>query len=123
MARALQAELARMNCYTAGIDGDWGRGSVASVARYVEAGGEAAPTTAATSDLWRHIIAAPDVACPQVAAPVAVRATTPARTTRAQPARSAPVRSAPAARAAPAPTPAAPAPTRGFGRLGGGIIR
>ncbi len=41
-ARAIQTELARMQCYTGGIDGKWGRGSIAAVDRYFTQIGTAA---------------------------------------------------------------------------------
>ncbi|CTQ33352.1 hypothetical protein [Jannaschia rubra] len=121
MARALQIELARMNCYRTGIDGQWGRGSAASVRRYVEAGGSPPPDDAPTAALWRHLIAADDVACPTPAPQPSVVRASPAR---AQPGNrssrpAAQTRSEPAA-----PPAAATAPSLGgFGRIGGGIVR
>ncbi|SFJ83244.1 hypothetical protein [Jannaschia pohangensis] len=131
LTRALQTELARMNCYGSGIDGDWGRGSQASVTRYVEAGGAEPPDgTDATIGLWRHIIAADDVECPEIviAAPARPAASsggsTSSRPTTTQ------ARPQTAAVRPPAPPPAQPTqqPTatssRGLGLRGGtGALR
>jgi hypothetical protein len=65
LARALQTELARMGCYTAGIDGNWGRGSVGAVDRYFAQRSEDSPVTRnAEVALFRQIISFEDVACP-----------------------------------------------------------
>lgn len=126
MAVALQTELKRMNCYTAGIDGDWGRGSRASVGRYYEQIDGTAPSQDPTLEIWRQMMLKDDVRCPDiVVAQPAPRATTnsssrtqssstPRRTQQA----------APAPRAAPAPAPAAPAPRRTMNNAGGtGVFR
>ncbi|WP_299154016.1 hypothetical protein [uncultured Tateyamaria sp.] len=118
--RALQIELARMNCYRSGIDGAWGPGSRRSVGEYFQ---QLASVTwddpQPSNSLFRAIIINGDVACPT---PVAAarpaptpRATTTQRTTTT---RRAPV---PAPRAA-APAPAAkPKPKLSIG--GSGVFR
>ncbi len=104
--RALQIELARMNCYRSGIDGAWGPGSRRSVGEYFQ---QLASVTwdnpEPSNGLFRAIIINGDVACPT---PVAAarpaptpRATTTQRTTTTT------TRRAPAP--APAPRAAAPA--------------
>ena len=103
LARALQEELARMGCYTAGIDGIWGNGSRNSVRRYFdELDGASAETLEPEPSLFRQIIRQDEITCPVVAA----------ATPRPAPAvrRSSPARSAPAARSQPAPRAAQPAP-------------
>ncbi|MEQ8917016.1 MAG: hypothetical protein RID11_09925 [Roseovarius sp.] len=103
LARALQEELARMGCYTAGIDGVWGNGSRNSVRRYFdEIDGASAETLEPEPGLFRQIIRQDDIACPVVAA----ASPSPAPAAR----RSSPARSAPAARSQPAPRAAQPAP-------------
>lgn len=105
-ARAIQAELARMKCYTSVVDGIWGKGSIASVNRYFAAAKAAAPTTAATPGLFRTIIASEDVECAVATAARAPR----------QPTASRPVRTRPA------PPPAAPATPTGGGIAGQSVI-
>lgn len=46
LAAALQTELAQMNCYGGGIDGDWGAGSAAALGRYFQTLGAAQAATA-----------------------------------------------------------------------------
>lgn len=102
LARALQEELARMGCYTAGIDGVWGNGSRDSVRRYFNAvDGASAETLDPEPGLFRQIIRQDDITCPVVAA--ASPSPTPAVR------RSSPARSAPAARSQPAPRAPQPA--------------
>lgn len=98
LARAIQSELARMDCYTSSIDGLFGRGSQAAVARYYDERGVAAPASLdASAELFRDIILNEDVECP----PVVV----------AQPQRTAPSSSGSSAQAAaPRPTQPRPAP-------------
>ncbi|WP_037970291.1 hypothetical protein [Sulfitobacter noctilucae] len=105
---ALQTELARMGCYRAGIDGQWGGGSRSSVTRYFsEIEGEDAVTLDPTVSLFRQIVLQDDVVCP---APVAAaRTTTTRRTTAATPRRT--TRQTTTRRAAPAPA-RKPAPKR-----------
>ncbi|QUJ78107.1 hypothetical protein KDD17_17350 [Sulfitobacter albidus] len=109
LRRALQTELARMNCYRSGIDGAWGPGSRRSVSAYFEeVDGVDWPDQEPSNGLFRTIIGREDIACP---APVAAaRSTTPRRTTAAAPRRAATAaaptrRAAPAARSQPAPAP------------------
>ncbi|MEM1233578.1 MAG: hypothetical protein AAGH70_05585 [Pseudomonadota bacterium] len=72
LARQLQVELARMNCYTSDIDGLWGPGSRGSVSRYFEEVGVARSDLAATNDLLRTILITGDRECPDdTPAPVA----------------------------------------------------
>lgn len=74
LATALQTELSRMGCYTARIDGDWGRGSRASVERYFdEIDGVSAVTLDPTTDLFRQIMLQDDVECDVVAAASSAR--------------------------------------------------
>ncbi len=77
LARALQTELARMNCYTSGIDGQWGPGSRASVGRYYEQIGGAAPSQDADVRIFRQIALRDDVTCPAVQARPAAQPRTP----------------------------------------------
>ncbi len=108
---ALQTELARMNCYNAGIDGSWGPGSRGAVGRYFEQIDSAAPSQDPDIAIFRQIMLRDDVTCPAVvrAAP-APRASTPRQTTTP---RASTPRAAPAP--APAPTPTAP-PSRTINR-------
>lgn len=103
IARALQTELARMGCYTAGIDGIWGNGSRGSVNRYFDEREDATPVTLEPEpELFRQIILQDDIVC---AAPaVAARPAAPSAGASAP-------RAAPAPRATPAPR-AAPAPAQ-----------
>ena len=119
VARALQIELGRLNCYSAGIDGVWGAGSGRALTAFYDAAGtsgDITPTLAA----FRAVVAADGVRCPDVV--VAQPAAQPAPSQASAPA---PARSAPAA----APAPAAPAPTpssprRSISQTGGsGIFR
>lgn len=74
LPRVLQAELARMGCYRAAIDGDWGNGSRAAVDRYfAELDGVEPVTREATVELWRQVILRDDVACPEVEPAVATQ--------------------------------------------------
>ena len=123
VAAALQTELARMSCYTARVDGDWGNGSRASVDRYFTALRAEAPTREATLELYRAIIGAEDVACPVVREAAAPRPQAQQGTSR----RAGTQAAAPTRRAAPA-APAAPAPKPrsgglNAGALGSGVLR
>ncbi|SOC10540.1 hypothetical protein SAMN05877809_105140 [Rhodobacter sp. JA431] len=116
LVAAIQAELQRMACYTARVDGQWGNGSRGAVDRYYAERGTQAPTREPTLVLWRHILTAEDVTCPapvRAAAPAA--RTAPATTTR----RTTPAATAPAAPAA------RTAPSGGIdaGALGRGVMR
>ena len=90
LARALQQELARMGCYTAGVDGVWGSGSRAAVQRYFDERPDAEPVTIEPeAPRFRQIILRDDIACraPQ-AAPTARSTAAPqpaARATQAAP--------------------------------------
>lgn len=66
VARAIQTELARMNCYTSTIDGIWGGGSRNSVSAYFQQIGETPSGLEPTLDLFRRIILNDDVSCPAV---------------------------------------------------------
>lgn len=66
LARAIQTELARMNCYTSTIDGIWGNGSRRSVTAYFDQISEAATGLEPTLDLFRKVILNDDVSCPVV---------------------------------------------------------
>lgn len=76
LARAIQTELARMNCYTSTIDGIWGNGSRRSVTAYFDQISEAATGLEPTLDLYRKVILNDDVSCPVVR-----QAATPQRST------------------------------------------
>jgi hypothetical protein len=104
LAIAVQTELARMNCYTTTIDGDWGNGSRRALQRYFDTLEIAAPSQDPTVDVFRQLLQRDDVECPEVAAPAPQPAAAAPRTTQRQ---------AAPAQAAPAPQPAAPAPTDG----------
>ncbi len=124
-ARALQVVLQRMSCYTAGIDGDWGRGSRAAVDRYfAQAGGQPA-TRDAVPELFRQIIMKEDVTCPAqrtAAAPARSNNNSTARnTSRNTGTSSRSTARKPAAQ--PAKKPAASSGQPNFNRLGSGIIR
>lgn len=81
---AIQTELARMGCYSGGIDGDWGRGSAAALTRYIDAGGSAQSGAAPDVGLFRDVARGSDVTCPEqrVVAPATVA--TPRRETGAR---------------------------------------
>ncbi|MDO5612495.1 MAG: hypothetical protein Q4G14_04530 [Paracoccus sp. (in: a-proteobacteria)] len=126
---AIQAELARMGCYTGTVDGQWGAGSRAAAQRYFAQAGTAAPTLAPETALFRALAARPDLRCPPPAPqPVAQPAP------RATPAPAAPRATAPAAQPrqpfarqpapAPAPPAATPAPRRiDPNAIGSGVFR
>ncbi|MEM6371396.1 MAG: hypothetical protein AAF727_01260 [Pseudomonadota bacterium] len=118
LPRALQTELARMNCYRSRIDGDWGRGSRRSVGEYFDQLASVDwPDQAPTNDLLRAILLNGDVACPTPVA-AAPRTPTPSSSARANPPRQA------APQPAPAPAPAAkPKRTLSGGGLGIGALR
>jgi hypothetical protein len=104
LAVAVQTELARMNCYTSTIDGDWGNGSRRALQLYFDTLEIAAPSQDPSVEIFRQLLQRDDVTCPEVAAPAAAAP----RTTQSQ---AAPTQAAPRQQAAPAPQPAAPAPT------------
>ncbi|CUH75057.1 hypothetical protein TRM7557_00202 [Tritonibacter multivorans] len=76
-ARALQTELARMNCYRSSIDGLWGGGSRRSVTSYFDTLGNGSSWSdpAPSNALFRSILINGDVTCRVAAAP-APRSTT-----------------------------------------------
>lgn len=134
---AIQAELARLGCYRGVVDGDWGAGSRAALARWVEAGGASGDTTPDAA-LFRRVAGGPDLRCPAPVAatparqaPAAAAARQPAaRQPQAQPAT--PRRAAPAAQpprtAQPQPQRRQPAPQQPARRidpnaLGTGVFR
>lgn len=113
IGRALQGELARMDCYTTTVDGIWGNGSRRAVDRYfAQLNGVTPITREATADLFRQILLEGDVICPspvRTAAPAGGRTSGGGRNSGTAPRR---------------PRPSAPAPTRtpapSGGRIGGG---
>lgn len=96
LARVLQQELARMNCYRSSIDGVWGGGSRRSVTSYFQTldNGNRAPSSAPSNELFRSIVLNGDVTC-RVAR--VQQPTTPSVTNNR------PRRTTPAPQAAPAP--------------------
>ena len=72
---AIQAELARVQCYSGRVDGDWGAGSQAALGRFVEAGGPANLSGQAPGlDLFRALAQSNGIVCPDRApTPVAAR--------------------------------------------------
>ena len=115
LARALQAELARMGCYTSRIDGDWGRGSQAAARRYFEAGGGGQPRSLQVSaEMFRQIISQEDVTCARPVAAAPRTSSSGGNTQRTQ------SQTRPAATAAP---PQQPAGTIAPGTTLGGVFR
>lgn len=133
MARALQVELERMECYTSSIDGIWGNGSRGAVRRYFEQPGTGtAESLEPVAALFRQILRKDDVVCPPpprvaVTPPATTRTTTttrrttPATTTRRE--QPAPVRTQPVARSQPQPQPAQPTRRINSGGALGGVYR
>lgn len=124
---ALQTELERMRCYTAGVDGQWGGGSRRSVQRYFD---EIAGVEAVSLDpeipLFRQIIRRDDILCPApvARAPAASGSTRQTTTRTNSPARVTATPSRRAATQAPArrPAPAKKQPTIRLG-TGSGVFR
>jgi len=114
----LQRELQRMNCYAGGIDGDWGRGSRAAVARYRSAAKAQGGADAATVALFRELALNDGVRCPVVARVATPRATQQRTTTIPTPRRQRAATPAPAA----TPKPVTSGTLNGI-NLGTGIIR
>lgn len=84
--RALQEELARMGCYTAGIDGVWGNGSRNAVQRYfAERAGVDPVTLEPEARLFRQILLEDTVTCRAPQVTTTTRAPAPASTPRAAP--------------------------------------
>ncbi len=102
LAFAVQAELARMNCYTRTIDGDWGNGSRRALQLYFDTLKVAATTQEPTVEVFRQLLTDDAVACPDVVAPAPVAEAAP-RTTRTTRTQTAPAQAAPAPAPAPAP--------------------
>lgn len=75
-AAAIQTELAAVNCYTGSIDGNWGQGSVAALARFLTAAGQAQTAARPGPALFREVAGAPAIRCPDLRT-----VTTPARAT------------------------------------------
>ncbi|MDO5604967.1 MAG: hypothetical protein Q4G25_07395 [Paracoccus sp. (in: a-proteobacteria)] len=63
---AIQTELAAMNCYSGGIDGDWGSGSLAALGRYFSVVGAAQAAEAPGPELYRQMASLGPVTCPEV---------------------------------------------------------
>ncbi|MEP4196422.1 MAG: caspase family protein [Aliishimia sp.] len=122
LARAIQTELARMQCYTAGIDGVWGNGSRGSVDRYFVQINEPASGREPTIDLYRKIILKDDVTCPVVRQAVAPQRST-GTTTRRATTNNAPRAAAPRAAAPAARRPAASSGGINTNNLGSGVFR
>lgn len=114
LARVLQQELARMNCYRSSIDGVWGGGSRSSVTSYFQTldNGNRAPGSAPSNELFRSIVLNGDVTC-KVA--TVQRQATPAVTNN----RPQPITPAPQA----APAPARPPATSGSSVPRAGVFR
>lgn len=74
LAAALQTELAQMNCYGGGIDGDWGAGSAAALGRYFQTLGAAQAATAPDTGLFRTIARNEAVRCADVQTAAPARA-------------------------------------------------
>ncbi len=123
LARAIQTEMKRMNCYYSAIDGIWGGGSRRSVTLYFEQWGGSYAGQDPSIELWRQILLKDDVRCPDqvIAAPAPRQSTTSSTPRRQTTTQSAPRRATPAP--APAPAPAAPA-RRTLSNTGGtGVFR
>lgn len=98
LPRAVQTELARLGCYTAGIDGIWGGGSRGALQEYISRSGAQLTGLEPTGEVWRDVKAAEGTICP---APAVAARPAPAPRTNTTPSR-------PAPRAQPAPQPSAP---------------
>lgn len=109
VARALQVELARINCYTAGIDGVWGPGSQRALAAFYELSGTSQPDQDPSLDDFRAVLAASGIRCPDPAPRPAAQPV--AQAQPSQPSRAATAAPAQSSRAAPAPAPAPAAPS------------
>ena len=107
LAFAVQTELARMNCYTRAIDGDWGNGSRRALQLYFDTLEVAAATQEPTVEVFRQLLTDDSVACPEVAAPAPAPAAAAAPRTTPR---------TPRTQAAPAPAPA-PAPAESGRRI------
>lgn len=101
---AIQKELARVGCYTGGIDGDFGPGSQGALANYFKAKNLPADQTAPTEAVYIQLLGETDTVCKAPPPPP-----TPVRTTPTAPA-------APAKPRVTAP-PVAAAPDSGGGKI------
>lgn len=121
LAAALQTELARMGCYTSGIDGKWGPGSRRSVGRYFdEIDGVEAVSQDPSVELFRQIVLQDDITCPAPVAAAAAPRATAKRSSSGTTSRAATKPRTTTRRAAPKPAAkAAPKRTISGGRLGG----
>ncbi|OAN87126.1 hypothetical protein [Sulfitobacter geojensis] len=121
LAAALQTELARMGCYSAGIDGQWGPGSRRSVGRYFdEIEGVEAVSLDPTVDLFRQIVMQDDIICPKPVAAAAQPRAASSGSSRTTSRTAAKPRATTTRRAAPKPAAkAAPKRTISGSRLGG----
>ena len=121
LATALQTELARMGCYSAGIDGQWGPGSRRSVGRYFdEIDGVEAVSLDPTVDLFRQIVMQDDIVCPKPVAAAAQPRAASSGSSRTTSRTAAKPRATTTRRAAPQPAAkAAPKRTISGSRLGG----
>lgn len=101
LPRAVQTELARLGCYTAGIDGIWGGGSRGALQEYISRSGAELTGLEPTVEVWRDVKAAEGTICP---APAVAARPAPTPRTDTTPSRPAPrAQPAPAPRSAPAP--------------------
>ena len=98
LARALQEELRRVNCYRSAVDGSWGSGSRSALANFASRRGLALGSEP-TLEILAVVRAVPDRVCPE---PEPVRGTVPERERR-------PERTPPGTRAATPPAPTPPA--------------
>lgn len=105
LAVAVQEELQRVGCYTAGVDGIWGGGSRRALRSYVRETGADVSSREPTADVWRSVKAADGRVC----AP-------PARRT-VQPAPANPQPATPAPDPTPTPAPAEPTTNNANERL------
>ncbi|WP_405402645.1 hypothetical protein [Paracoccus sp. Ld10] len=125
---AIQSELARMACYSGAIDGDWGGGSVAALARYAQAGGAAEANLQPDLALFRAIIGADSVTCPPPAPVAATSAPSPSQPSQPAARQTSTPRAAPAGSGGTAPA-AAPSQSPGAprqinpGLMGTGVFR
>lgn len=69
LALAVQRELKRVGCYTGGLDGDWGRGSRAGLARFAKFSKFKIASTKPTLDVFEAIKAQPSRVCPIACGP------------------------------------------------------
>ncbi|HKL69585.1 caspase family protein [Salibaculum sp.] len=69
LAVAVQEELKRVGCYTAGIDGIWGGGSRRALAAYLRESGESLNAREPTAEVWRSVKEASGQVCAPPPAP------------------------------------------------------